>query len=878
MRFIKIIFYFFASLILLTGITGFIIAYYYGDEVKQYVVGELNKKLNTQIAIKDIQFSVFSNFPNASIEFKQVSIKSPNDFQIGQNHVSDTLCVAKSVALLFNIKDIINKNYNVKAFIVEEGKLNIFIDKQGNNNYHFWKDVPADSLNAGFSFKLNKVLINNMQIAYQNLATQQSFTVKVNKALLKGNLIEQNFDLVTDANLYVYNFTSKTVTYLNNKPLKFAVDLSVNNNTYTLRKTNLEIAGLKLAGSGSFAIENKNTNLNLKIKSKNIDIEQLISMLPAQYANSTKNYVGKGNLDFNASIKGNLNSTTLPLIQANFGITEGALKVSKQNINLEKINIKGSFLGGNVEKNTLDIQSLSASLNGKTFTANIKIIDFADPYVNGALKADINLKSLFGLIRPDTVYDADGEIAFDIIFEGKIKNANTESFNNGGFNASGKIKLSDVSFSFNDGSLKLKRVNAELTIKNRDIAINDLNGQIANSDFKIDGVAHNVLAYLSKSEASPNVDLTLYSNKIVIDDFISKKSQAKDTLKKAVLAMIPEGTYQLNVNELKYNKFTAGRIKGTIIVENKGLLANNVSFTALNGLINLQGTMQTVKADSLKIACDAKLQQINLRSLFNEMDNFGQDVLTEKNIDGNLDATVQLVSMSSNKFKLDIDKLYCKTDINIENGQLLDFEPMMALSRFIKVSELKNIRFSTLKNQLEIYNQKIYIPSMEIKSNAINLTASGSHSFNNQVDYKIKVLLSDLLGRKAKDNNTEFGVIEDDGTRKMSLYLTMKDDIKHPKFAYDKASVATKIKSDLKTEKEMLKNILKEEFSIFKNTNTTEKDLNAPNKKEDIQIDTEEDETPLEKPKTLKPESKTQEQRKSMFNNLRKRLSGENPK
>jgi hypothetical protein len=105
---------------------------------------------------------------------------------------------------------------------------------------------------------------------------------------------------------------------------------------------------------------------------------------------------------------------------------------------------------------------------------------------------------------------------------------------------------------------------------------------------------------------------------------------------------------------------------------------------------------------------------------------------------------------------------------------------------------------------------------MEIKSSALNLTASGTHTFSNMVDYSIKLLLSDVLGKKAKEQNSEFGVVEDDGLGKSSLFLRMTGAADNPKFAYDKKAVMKKIQTDIKTEKQTLKEIFKKEFGTHK--------------------------------------------------------------
>ena len=88
--------------------------------------------------------------------------------------------------------------------------------------------------------------------------------------------------------------------------------------------------------------------------------------------------------------------------------------------------------------------------------------------------------------------------------------------------------------------------------------------------------------------------------------------------------------------------------------------------------------------------------------------------------------------------------------MTIEKGELIKFEPMKVLSKYISVSELEDIKFSTLQNQIEIKDRKVFIPKMDIISSAMNVTLSGVHGFDNSVDYHFKVLMSDILFTKAK--------------------------------------------------------------------------------------------------------------------------------
>ena len=126
---------------------------------------------------------------------------------------------------------------------------------------------------------------------------------------------------------------------------------------------------------------------------------------------------------------------------------------------------------------------------------------------------------------------------------------------------------------------------------------------------------------------------------------------------------------------------------------------------------------------------------------------------------------------------------------------------------YIEVNELKDVRFSKLSNTIEIKDEEIHIPKMEIKSSALDIILSGIHGFDNKVNYNFRVYLPELLAnktRKRKKENNEFGHVEDDGLG-MWLFLTMKGTIDDLIVRYDKKEAIKKIGEDIKEEKLFMK-------------------------------------------------------------------------
>jgi hypothetical protein len=155
------------------------------------------------------------------------------------------------------------------------------------------------------------------------------------------------------------------------------------------------------------------------------------------------------------------------------------------------------------------------------------------------------------------------------------------------------------------------------------------------------------------------------------------------------------------------------------------------------------------------------------------------------------------------------------------NGALVNFEPVKQLSSFIELSELENINFQKLENNFFIRNNMFFMPTMAVNSSAADISVNGQHSFDNDFEYHVKVLLSQVLSRKKKPARrtvTEFGVVEDDGLGRTSILLKVTGNADNVKVGYDLKAVAKGVQDNIRSEKETMKSILNEEYGWYNDT------------------------------------------------------------
>jgi hypothetical protein len=154
----------------------------------------------------------------------------------------------------------------------------------------------------------------------------------------------------------------------------------------------------------------------------------------------------------------------------------------------------------------------------------------------------------------------------------------------------------------------------------------------------------------------------------------------------------------------------------------------------------------------------------------------------------------------NSRLDMNLPRLTADVQAKVTDGQLNDFEPMQKLSKFINRHELANLRFAQLENTIRIERETVFLPKMEISSNVANISAEGTHTFGQVMDYHLRIPVNALLGK----NRGRGGVYEASTAPqggKSNLFLFVRGPADSYKIGYDTRAVADKIVEDLKSGK-----------------------------------------------------------------------------
>ena len=826
--------------------TLLMIAFAYEDEVKEYMIQELNKNLKTKVIIdsKNIKLSLIRNFPYASLDFKNVTVL---ESQISNSSTAskgkkkylkqDTLFSSENLSLQFNLIDIISRNYVVKKITAQSGNLFLRSGTNGSVNWDVWKrDCDTTTSSEESVLNLEKFQFDNISLRYIDYKSKTNISCAINKGIISGEFSGKKYDLSVNGDLLVHQFYMDSVNYINKKPVKLDMNLDVNNekNSYEFSDATVFISDLKVTVEGKYT-ESNPAYIDLYLKGKNMDIQSVLSLFPEEYHKHISDYDSDGEFYCNAHIIGKWDDLNSPEMKADFGITKSEITQLSSGIVLKDVCLLGIYYSSS-EKDFLDLKTFSASLANGSVSGNMRIDNLASPLLHTSLHANLLLNDIQNLLKIDTIWEypvesLEGSMKIKMEYRGRLNNNGKYSradFEN--MQLTGEITLENSEMKIKNSSLAFDSINGSFSLDNNTVNVNSFSGKTPKSDFHLNGFLKNILAYSFTEDADINVDATFQSNVFDLNEFLTNEGESlkRDTVYEISFSSRVNFNLNSHINKLLFRRFEAENIRGIFQLRNQKLIADPISFSTMGGSVTASGMIDASMHSIVLITCHSNLNKLNINKLFYQLEDFGQNTITHNNLKGIGTADVQFASVWKPDLSVDMNKIYVRSNLVIEKGELIQFEPMKALSKYISVSELENIKFSRIQNQIEIKNQMILIPKMDIQSNALDITLSGTHTFENEIDYHVKVLMSDVLfqkARKDKKENDEFGIVEDDKSGKTSLFISMTGTVDNPVIKYDKQGAKKNLKENLAEEKQTLKQILIDEFGWFKNdTSVSKKD------------------------------------------------------
>ena len=781
--------------------------YYNQDQLIDKILSEVNKSIQTPVEVEAVDINWWTDFPNISLRFQNVFIEESIE------RSSFPLAKLEELALSFNTLDFLKGDYSFEKIILKRGEVTIRTTRAGERNYDIIKSTNGTS-GETVNFNLKNIQIQAVQVNYVDEGLRQSYLQYAQELEASLNKVGDVYHIIAEGELKSEAIKIGEHTYFENKNLiaKTKLNYTVGAETVEILPSQLLLSGNEFQIFGNYEI--LSSYMDIQVRGIQSDFTTLISLLPENYRTQLSEYESTGKAQFEGSLKGKLTATESPNINFNFSVSNASLFQAEYNTRFENLSFHGNFNNGSrqlLKTSQLVLKDLKGDLKGKPFSANLGIKDFENYLINLSTEGQISTQDLFTFFPDHEKYkQLEGLIDFNLRIAGYLddfKQASTASR----INNSGEIVLTNLSGIYQDYPLPIRELNGRLMFNKNDIVINHLKGKIGDSDIELNGFFLNIFPYFLKENQSLLIEAETISENINLNELLSGLSNDENSIEKQEdsfkFALSPNLQLDLTsrISNLEFKRFEGRKISGKIKLANQILEASQLGLESNGGKMTLSGKVNAQRKNEIRINTQAYFEGLNVDSIFYTFENFKQDFLTEKHLKGKINADVGAFILLDEGLNFQAESFTSTIDATIENGELNNFEPMLSLSDYVREADLKHLNFGELSNTIEIRNKVIYVPEMSIQSNVSNILIQGTHTFSQEINYR---LLVPLKNYKREDSDEAFGAIEESGDYS-NLYLKIVGNTDDFEVSWDKKrslqSVADRIREEGKTLKDIIK-------------------------------------------------------------------------
>ena len=801
MGLVKKTFFLVSTLLFLFVAAIFFFTEYKSDLIKESITNSINDVISADCSFEEIDLSAFKNLTNISISIKNICIKEESDFE------NDTLFFAKECQFYLPLIKLLTNNIYFSTIEINDGIINLFKSDQ-HANFDIFKFTKSENNYTKNLFKRIKIFNSDFKYSELNKNNESFFNIKSLDIISKGNNdFYLNGDLYCDDLIFNKN-------HLDNKQLYLNGNINIKKNQIDYKFDELKIDDLESESVSGNITNWRSFKIEFDFKKQNI-----ISVRKncPEYLDYLFEDISLNSLiSFSGNIIKDGESLKNPRVNIKYLVEDGSIKFDKSKLNLQSIRFTGIVSNGeyaNLSSTKFTFDNFFAKTKYSEFSGDFFIENLQDFFINVNIKTKIGGSDLVMVLKKDNVESITGNLFLACNYSGKFSFNN--DFKNKFLESKYDFKVDANNFSYKLSNFKnifnIEFLDARLNHKKFDVYKSYITS--GESDFEFNGKILNFPEYILGKKTNFFLQGSTNSTYVNLDDLFKKNKTTELNKDEFVIPKWVNLQINMTSKNFTYKSFDALNLTTNFLIENQVLKLKNTKAFALNGQFEGDAQLYKTIGNELKLSTIFNFSSINIRQAFNSFNNFNQSFIESKHIKGIGSANINLSAVWDNKMNFIKERLTMNSNLSIEKGELINFKPLRNLSNFVNVEDLKDVKFSKLENKIEIKDNLITIPEMQIVSSALSLIVSGTHSLNNVINYDITLLLSELMSNEFRKKNTkinnEIGEIKSNNEGLSTIYLKMIGTTEDTKVEFDNIKFRAKINNKIEKEKESIKEILK---------------------------------------------------------------------
>jgi hypothetical protein len=741
------------------GLVGMILLleallYWGSASLKEKIQNWAGEETTLDVSLEKARLSLLSEFPH-------ISLVTKNMLLINQG---DTLLFLENTSWQLQIKELLSRHLAFHTIHLEKGTLFLTKNWDGSWNTEVFRSKEGGS-NPMAHLSIHKASLAKVRLLFKDLQSESEWDVYLHSAKGKGSFRPDQLQFSTENHWTLQSYQKKNKVILSQQDLDFSGEILREGNSTQIQQLKLRLGKSSLLGQGEWTQKEGQNSYSLNLQGDQVPIQSLLNVLDFKEDTTLG-----GDIGLNLTASGTLDAKGKSTLKVTFQLNGGEISSVWLGSPLKSIETDGT-LDYNDKMASLELLSFSALYENERLSGHLKWVDFEQPDLSGEISGKLPL-ALMTQWAPTDFQDVKGVLsAQPLVFSYSDKRKQWQM--------EGQLAGEQIQFIWGNKPWHTENFHAEFKKwggslqvpaleSNQTSAFLDVNFVLPqkNSPLKIGGKAQisqiNAVEWmewwdqLGSQEAQESKQATGFETELNIQLALQKASYHSAQLEEAQLDL----QWQ---NEVLSWKGQAKALEGDWSFNQK------LHFWPSGGR-TLRGTLEANRVD--------------VKNLFQSFDNFDQTFIGHQHLEGKIQALGKMDITWGAEGSLLEDKLQLLVGSKISNGSLKHWPLMENFASFVKVEDLRNIRFAELINIIEIKNGVIFLPTMFVQSNALNLEIAGEHTLDHTIYYNIKVNAGQVLTKKFERHDPQLHPVKAENSGWFNLYYTLSgplDDFQYQK-------------------------------------------------------------------------------------------------
>ncbi|MEW7277283.1 AsmA-like C-terminal region-containing protein [Aquimarina sp. 2201CG1-2-11] len=718
----------------------------------------INEHVNAKVDFANIDISLIRSFPHASVVIDELSVINYAPFD------GDTLAYSKKIALDMSVKELLKSTssaISVQKIIIDEATIAIKTDSLGNSNVDITKQKEevkqaSEEEGSSFTFALDHYEINDSKILFKDDVSKTILSMTQLNHSGDGSISGEKIILDTQTQTEA-SFSLDDTNYLNKNKLQLdaQIELDLENQKYSFKENKALINQLPLEFKGYVQLFEKYTDVDISFKTPSSDFKNFLAVIPEAYSKNLDGVQTSGDFSLEGMIKGKSDDTYIPKMDIKIASNNASFRYPDLPKGIKNINIDTSIKNetGLVDDTYVNINNLTFRIDEDTFAAKGSLKNLTkNMIVDMALNGTLNLANLNQAYPLELEQQLNGIVKADVKTYFDMQSLEKENYQN--IKSSGNASISQFVYQSSDVPNDIKIEEAEVSFNPEKISLDKMDVSTGRSDLKATGTITNLMGFLfAKQDLKGNFDVN--SEVFAVDDFMiseqendntSVKKTEKGEAKNAVVdetMRIPsflDATLNFDTKKVFYDNLELKNTKGSVKIKEETAYLQNVTSNIFDGGLAFNGNVST-KSQTPTFDMALDLTKIDIAKSFTNLELIKGLAPIASALAGNLTTKINLKGNLNENLIPILTSLKGKALAEILNAKVATTRTpfLSSLDNQLGFIDIDQMNLKNIKTNLSFDDGKINVKPFDFDIQGIKITAGGSHSFEQNMDYNIKL-------------------------------------------------------------------------------------------------------------------------------------------